>query len=323
MVVIIWADWYALTFIIISVVLAIISLAYMIGIGFHLPKLQAWAKEELYQVFASALIAVLLISFVSTIETTMKAAYNNQVPFDIANGYIDTMISNLGVYFMSVVATDVEFALLQSMLYSAMPSQIGFKIDPFAGMTTLTSLLSLMMEAILTGMAIMIGQKTFLLFIHNRLTMLFPIGIALRAFPFTRAAGGALIAIFLGFYIFYPFMWVFDSAVYNEISSAGYIHPNFSDNGAGLGAACTSDTVSCTTNTQDIGGNIIFSLLFGSMVQGVSTGTNALGYTAVYYLFIFVVIMSIFNLLTTLVLTNELAKILGSEIDLGGLSGII
>jgi hypothetical protein len=310
MVVIAWANWYAITFIVISVALSLVSLAYMMGIGFHLPKLQAWAKEELYQALASALIAVLLMAFVSTIDNTMKSIYGKD-PFKIAFDYIKNMIFNLTSYFMQVMVTDVAFALLQSMAFKAMPSQMGFSLNPFAGMTTLTSMLSLMMEAILGGMAIMLGQGTFLMFIQQQLSIIFPIGIALRAFPWSRPAGGALIAIFIGFYVFYPFLWVFDSAIYDEISNMHYITPNFSANAEGLGAACTEDAVKCTTNTPDIGANIILGLI------------SAMGYQAVYYLFVFVFILSFFNLLTVLVLVNELAKIFGSEIDLGGLSGLI
>ncbi|NYZ75745.1 hypothetical protein H0N98_00660 [Candidatus Micrarchaeota archaeon] len=312
MVVIAWASWYAITFVIISVVLAIITLAYMIGIGFHLPKLQAWAKDELYQALASAIIAVLLMSFVSTIRTTMISVYGKD-PFEIVIlDYIPQLIGNLGIFFMGVVEIDVSFALMQSMLFSAMPSQMGFKINPFAGMTTITSFLSLMMEAILTGMAILFGQLTFLIFIQNRLSILFPIGIALRAFPFSRQAGGALIATFLGFYVFYPFLWVFDRAIYNEVSVFSLTSINAGlPNSAGIGSACTDNTAQCTTNTPDIGLNIILWIV------------SAIAYPVIYYLFVFVVIMSIFNLLTTLVLINELAKLLGSEIDLGGLSGLI
>lgn len=310
MVTVIWADWYALTFVVISIALALVALAYMAAIGFHLPKLQAWAKEEFYQALASALIAVLLMTFVSTINLITTQLYGRD-PFGIAFDYVNAMAASLGTFFLQVAYVDVVYALMQSMVYHMMPSQMGFNIDPFGGMVVLTSMLSFLMEAILTGMSIMLGQGTFLLFIRAQLSIIFPIGIALRSFPFTRPAGGALIAVFFGFYIFYPFLWVFDNAIYNEISSVNYINPGFSANAEGLGSACTADVVQCTTNTPDIGLNIILSII------------NTLGYKAIYYLFVFAFIMSLFNLLTVLVLTNELAKVFGSEIDLGGLSGLI
>jgi hypothetical protein len=306
-----WADWYGITFFVISVTMAIVAIAYMFGIGFHLPKLQGWAKEEFFQALASALIAVLLISFSLTIDNSIKSLYGGRDPFKVASDYVTDMVMNLSGYFLSVVYMDVGIALLQSMAFKAMPSQMGFSISPFAGFTVLTALLSLMMEGILGGMGIMIGQGTFLMFIHKQFLILLPVGIALRAFPFSRSAGGALIAVFIGFYIFYPFLWVFDSQVYREISNLNYINPNLSANAQGLGSACAQDTVKCTTNTPDFGSNMILALI------------KDVGYNAVYYLFVFVFIMSLFNLLTVLVLTNELAKIFGAEIDLGGLSGLI
>lgn len=306
MAVVVWADWYAITFALISVAMALIALAYMIAMGFHLPKLQAWAKEEFYQALASALIAVLLIMLVSTINTTMTSIYGRD-PFGIAFDYMKAMATNLSVWFLAIAGIDFGFALMQSMAFKAMPSQFGFSINPFAGMTTLTSMLSLTMEAILGGMAIMLGQSAFLSFIKTQLSIILPIGIALRSFPVTRYAGGALIAIFLGFYVFYPFLWVFDNAIYNEIS----IIPPISINAPGAVAACITNPFACVTTSLDIGLNVILWLI------------NTILYITVYDLFIFVFLMSFFNLATVLVLTDELAKIFGSEIDLGGLSGLI
>lgn len=307
---VIWGDWYSITFVVISATMALIALAYAVATGFHLPRLQAWVKEEFYQALASALIAVLLIMFVSTITNTMISIYGKD-PFGIAFGYILAMTSNLTNYFLQVLEYDVLYALAQSVVFKVMPSQFGFNINPFAGYVTLTSMFSLLMEAILGGMAVMLGQYAFLSFIHTQLSIIVPIGIALRAFPFSRAAGGALIAVFLGFYVFYPFLWAFDSAIYSEVSNPKYINPNFSSNAAGLGAACTADPMKCTTNTPDIGANILLSFI------------QNLGYAAVYYLFVFAFLLSFFNLATVLVITDELAEVFGSDIDLGGLSGLI
>ncbi len=312
MAVIVWADWYSITFVVISATMALVALAYMVGIGFHLPKLQAWAKEEFYQALASALIAVLFISFVSTIKTTMQNLYGGD-PFQIASTYIGKVISSLTVLFMAVVGTDVPFSLMQSLTFKAMPSQMGFSINPFIGLTTLTSMLSLMMEGILGAMAVMLSQGTFLLFIQYQLPIIFPIGIALRAFPWTRHAGGALIAIFFGFYIFYPFLWVFNSAIYDEtiqqLSFMGAAR-NFV-NALGIGAGCIENPTTCLTNVPDFGANIMLALI------------NLIAYPVIAHLFIFAILLPLFNLLTVLILINELAKIFGSEIDLGGLQGLI
>ncbi|NYZ78993.1 hypothetical protein H0N99_02495 [Candidatus Micrarchaeota archaeon] len=312
MIIIDWGAWYGITFAVISLALALISIAYMLGIGFHLPKLQAWAKEELFQALASALIAVLILTFAVTIDLTMKNIYGKE-PFTVATDYINKMIANLSSFFIAVVAVDASFALLQTMAFNAMPSQMGFSISPFAGLTTLTSMLSLTMEGILGGMAIMLGQSAFLSFIHDKLIIVLPIGIALRSFPWSRSAGGALIAIFLGFYIFYPFMWVFNSALYDEtilqVSTMG--STPFLGSAIGGGISCASNPITCFTNTPDIGLNIILALI------------NYLEYVVVLHLVVFVFMLSLFNLLTVLVLVNELAKILGSEIDVGGLQGLI
>jgi hypothetical protein len=314
-----WVDVYSITFAIISVVLALVSLAYMIGTGFHLPKLQAWAKDELYQAIASALLAILLIALVSTINTTMNDIYGGD-PFVIAGNYINALTVSMTAFFTAAVTMDAVFGVYQSLALKAMPTQTGFNISPFTGFAPLTAMLSLAMEAILGGLGLTLGQGVFLSFIKTQLSILLPIGIALRAFPFSRPAGGAMIAVFLGFYIFYPFLWVFDNAIYNEtilpLATAGVIRSlggawNNVLNALGIGSSCTENTMSCTTNTPDFGGNMMLALV------------NAIAYPVILYLFIFVVFLPMFNLIVVLILINELAKIFGAEIDLGGLSGLI
>lgn len=314
-----WADWLSITFAVMSVVLALVSLAYMIGTGFHLPKLQAWAKDELYQALAGGLLTILIVSFVLTLDATMVAIYG-QDPFTIAVNYINSIFTALSVFFGSVVALDAVLNIFQSLALKAMPSQTGFTINPFTGLSPLTAMLTLAMEAILGGMGIMLGQSAFLSFIKTQLSILLPIGLALRAFPFSRPAGGAMMAVFLGFYVFYPFLWVFNSAIYDEtILQLTLIGPlrnvgnagNQILNALGVGSSCNENPMSCSTNTPDFGGNIMLALI------------NSIAYPTILYLFIFVVFLPMFNLIVVLVLVNELAKIFGGEIDLGGLGGLI
>lgn len=307
-----WAEWYGITFGVISLVFALVALAYAVGMGFHLPKLQAWAKDEFYQALASALLAVFLLTFLSTIDATMLSIYGAD-PFGLAMNFINELIGAMMEWFLAIVEISAVFALLQSLLFSAMPTQTGFSVSPFVGLAPVTSMLSLAIEAVLGGAGLLLGQLSFLSFIQTQLQILLPMGIALRAFPFSRPAGGAIIAVFLGFYVFYPFLWVFDKAIYDEtkqaIITAGSAR-NFL-NAIGLGSSCEDNPASCTTNTPDFGGNMFLSFV------------NFVAYPVILYLFVFVIFMPMFNLIVVLVLINELAKIFGAEIDIGGLSGLI
>lgn len=307
-----WAEWYGITFAVISVMFGLVALAYMIGVGFHLPKLQAWAKDELYQAIASGLLAVLLLSFIASIDATMVSIYGAD-PFGIASNYLTMLTTSMMEFFIAIVEMDTFFGILQSLVFKAMPTQTGFNINPFVGLAPVTSMLSLGMEAVLGGIGLLLGQSSFLSFIKTQFQILLPIGIALRAFPFSRPAGGAIIAVFLGFYIFYPFLWVFNRAIYEETILPLTLTGGFRNfmNAVGLGSSCRDDPMSCTTNTPDFSGNMFLSLI------------KFVAYPIILYLFIFVVFLPMFNLIVVLVLINELAKIFGAEIDLGGLSGLI
>jgi len=307
-----WAEWYGITFAVISVVLALVSLAYMVGVGFHLPKLQAWAKDEIYQAIASGLIAVLLLSFVTTIDATMTSIYGSD-PFGIAGGYIGELTNAMFGWFTMILSLDSFLAILESLLFKAMPTQTGFNITPFGGLAPVTAMLSLAMEATLGGIGLLLGQGSFLSFIKTQFQILLPIGIALRAFPFSRSAGGAIIAVFLGFYVFYPFLWVFDKALYDETRILTMLTGPGRNllNAFGLGAECVTNPMSCVTNIWSVIGNMFL------------TAVHAIAYPIILYLFVYVIFLPMFNLIVVLVLINELAKIFGAEIDLGGLSGLI
>ncbi|MCX6776154.1 MAG: hypothetical protein NT130_04890 [Candidatus Micrarchaeota archaeon] len=305
-----WADWQTITLAVVSLMFGLGSLAYMIGTGFHLPKLQGWAKDELYQALASLFLLVLLTVFVLTIDATMTNIYG-QDPFTIAGGYINNITMALSLFFASVVAFDAFFQLFKTLAFKAMITQTGFDINWFIGLAPITSMLSLSMEAILGGMALMLGMSAFILFIKYQLSILLPIGMVLRAFPFSRSAGGALIAIFLGFYVFFPFLWVFDSYIYADISPTVLPLYNGVLNVLGIGSSCNECPMCCAANTPDFGGNMFLNIIMN------------LSYPAIYYLFIFVFLLPLFNLIMVLILINELAKIFGSEIDISGLSGLI
>jgi len=310
MVTVSWPEWQAITLGVVSMMLALVSLAYMIGIGFHLPKLQAWAKDELYQALASVLLSVLLISFVLTIDTTMQNMYGGD-PFDIAIRYIQDVTLALTSFFTSIVSFDVVFQILKSMLLKAMPSQTGFTINPFVGVAPLTQLMSMAMEAILGGMGLMLGMSAFLLFIKTQLPIILPIGLALRAFPWSRPAGGALIAVFIGFYVFFPFLWVFDRQIYLEVSPSTNLLISAMSSSLGSVGTCLLNLIACFSNTSNWGAGTLLTMI------------NSVAYPSIYYMFIFVLLLPMFNLIMVLILINELAKIFGSEIDISGLSGLI
>ncbi|MCX6776863.1 MAG: hypothetical protein NTY73_02765 [Candidatus Micrarchaeota archaeon] len=307
-----WAEWQAITLAVVSLMFSLVSLAYMIGTGFHLPKLQGWAKDELYQALASLLLAVLLITFISTIDTTMSSIYGKD-PFDIARDYVNTVTAGLGTFFTGFVAYDVYFQLFKSAVLKAMPSQTGFDINPLIGLAPLTAMLSLSIEATLGAMALLFGMSAFISFIQYQLSIILPIGMVLRAFPFSRSAGGALIAVFLGFYVFYPFFWVFDSYIYSDVTAAMYAFPlaNTATTALGIGSECIQCPMCCVANVPDLSGNMFLSIIMN------------LTYPVIYYIFILALLLPIFNLIMVLILINELAKIFGSEIDITGLSGLI
>lgn len=68
-----FADWAPITAIVILISLFVVSLAFMVGRGLGMRDIEMFAKEELYQCIASALILGVFISFAALLENTSQS----------------------------------------------------------------------------------------------------------------------------------------------------------------------------------------------------------------------------------------------------------
>jgi hypothetical protein len=317
-----WAEWQGLTALVISITFAIISLAYTIGIGFHMPKLQAWAKNEMYQAFGSLFIAAMMFAIVEGLTAFMNelgatepvgcpviVPYTTTQPiFHAVSCYIANLIQSFLATLGSTVGAEIVLGLIASTTFKAQPYQLGFSVSYGAGLAPLTSLISLAVSSAAAGAWLMDIQLILLKLIENNILLIFPIGVFLRAFPFSRAAGGTLIAISIGLYLIYPLMWLFDAYVYTEgvaqTPSSSLLPQSLTDCIRANLMACLSVPVALTTD-------IIKTVLF------------PLFYSLVYNLVIFGLMLPIFNLIVTIIVIGDLAELLGGQIDPRALTKLI
>jgi len=78
-------------------------------------------------------------------------------------------------------------------------------------MGMISDLLGIVMQFCGMGIGLFWVNKAVLEFIGTQIPILFPIGCVLRAFPWTRGAGAALIALVVGLYVVYPLLVVVGS----------------------------------------------------------------------------------------------------------------
>ena len=317
-----WIEWQSLTALVVSITFGIISLAYAVGTGFHLPKLQAWAKNEIYQAFGSLFIAAMMFAIVEGINSTMNALGTLQpvacpigtppyatggAIFEAVKCFMATLLNNFLSTLGSLLGAEIVLGLIASTTFKAQPYQLGISVSYGAGLAPITNLIALGVSSAAAGAWLMNIQLILLKLIENNILILFPIGIFLRAFPFSRAAGGSMMAIAIGLYVMYPSMWLFNAFVYAETGIAG------------APAILTPQYI-----LDCIHFNLMACLSIPlTIIPDIVNLIPTIAYNLVYNLFIYAVMLPLFNLIVTLIVINNLAQLLGGEIDIRGLTKII
>jgi len=190
----------------------IATLAYMVSVIFDLKGLRNWAKSEFYQALASAVLVVALISLSYVMfDVGVRAMIGSIDPFQQAQNYLDGVLSDLSSLYVSTYDFNFLFEILPSFTFYI--NAAAFSIKPFFWLVpTLITKHHLVTQLVATVTVTASFQKALIFFfINTGFAVFLPLGVILRAFPFTRGAGGLLIAIAIGFFIVYPVMFTYVS----------------------------------------------------------------------------------------------------------------
>lgn len=217
---------------IILAVLMIMALLYAIGTAFSIPRVITYVKTEYLESILNIVIIVMLfggmifiaqgVSFITNLGGSVVSASGVQAAttgYALGTGAsvstVPLLYSSIcNVYFNDAVLHFGGLAVLSgdSLIYSiasgfsvqAMPNGMGIETTPLNGLTPFMQVLSFMTPLISGAIIVELG----IIFLLAIIYYLFPIflfsGILLRCFPWTRAAGGTLLALFIGFYVFFP-----------------------------------------------------------------------------------------------------------------------
>jgi hypothetical protein len=238
--------WNLIIGVAILIVVLLLSLGYMAASFLGDDKLKAWVGRELGQVFFSALIVVVVVALVGTLDQWLHllslaggSNWQNYVTNGVCciPGPTVTCISSPGSLSRGrachiEIATDYLQILYESSRQSAsaclnnyglfaflshisindsltLKFLAGKSITPFAGLELAAEFFSILFDLIIKTMMLLRAQQVFLDFLWYPLfPVLISMGLALRIFYFTRKLGGMLIAISLAFYIVFPMFYV-------------------------------------------------------------------------------------------------------------------
>ena len=190
---------------------AIMGMIYGLGYAFKISRLTQFSKIE----FGEMAVTFILIGvFIGSISATSPSGLLHIGPSTVSSTFIGScqvlstnaisLFNNLMTYYLP--ATQV-LSLFKNFKVELTPVEFGFTFNPFVGYTLESHAINELFGFSTLMIMIFLGLVIFLGVIYNLFPLFLYLGIVLRTVPFTRAAGGAFIGLFVGFYIFFPFMF--------------------------------------------------------------------------------------------------------------------
>ena len=318
---------------IILMVLTLEGILYAIGRAFGINKLVDYVRREYVEVLANIIIVVVVLvgGFYIFNNATVffgnlaavGAGSNNILPsppsgnagsnawpvvfVDVCNNYETSIIENNLYNYISVVLYLFFVESTVGTTINVDPNAFGFTIKPFTGVQTL--LTTLWSEEAISFAVISMGALIIMLLfvIYFLFPIFFYVGIVLRCFPWTRAAGGSMLALFISFYIVLPaLLYAFSQVSVNNSTLCGS-----SGTFASTQKLCNSGQALNALGSSiisDIKGylNAVFSVIgatsFGTtMFENVIDFTNTLSYS----------VLQMMGLIISFIISYDLLEFLG------------
>ncbi|VVB73292.1 Uncharacterised protein [uncultured archaeon] len=280
--------WEASALILTFIAFSVSALAYMLSRVFISKDLEKWAKIEFMYALSSVILVaflIFLVDFMAVKATEFGVLLSadrdylssqvaaDQSPFAIANFYITTMANCVRARYIDMFALSFVPKLLLSLEITT--KSFTFVIPGFVG-GILMQLLNTVLSATYTLTYLLYTldfQRHLLVFARETmLTIFLPVGIVLRAFPFTRSSGNLFIAIAIGFYFVYPTAYGMVLAISKPVSliegSCG-IHgfkdvTSYFDSSSWVNDATGGAFSLKTMSFATLGLSSVFSMMFGA-----------------------------------------------------------
>lgn len=302
----------------------LMGLVYVLGIASKWDMLKKFAANEYLEDFLSIIIILIVIGGIAIFNSASVTVANTftvnpsssttsiLTPASLYTSLCSNMFSNMiepGLLTeIWIEINRILIGLIGGLKIDLAPSNFGIIFVPLAGFSLVNQLLWIEGGAsffMLSAGAMMI----VLLFVIYYLFPLFLyLGIALRAFPWTRAAGGAFIALFVAFYIFFP-------AIMYQFSTSFSTFTNPSSSAVGL---CSSGKTNCVSSPESLATSS-FKAYLG--VLNLDVGYTA--YTNIYYFsYIFLYLaLNVFGLILALLISYEVLGIVGRLLGASSVKG--
>ncbi len=342
-----WGAWQYAALLAVLISAFLVSLAYMTGSIFSNQMLIAWAKNELYQVMASAFILGCFIGILFMVQAGIAGELEDAgVPCAgtdchilLANRYLEVMYDDSAIMARSIIRVNSVLMFFRHFGVTAellVQPYFGIVLSPAAGLGIPAESLKNTMDVLIKIMMLIKAQQIALGLIKDGLfPVLLVMGLVFRTFFFTRKLGGLLIAVAVGMYLVYPLVFVLAhniwlDSIHTQTKSDGtpigsyilkanvsgnltyLIYPNY-DSGTGQTDRLLKIRSNLTGLRKSLG-----EIVTGNFIIGEGGFIEKTSILLVYTTFIpFVALM------TTIGFVRGLSSVLGGDIEIAGLTRIL
>ena len=235
--------------------------------------------QNLYQTdcgYLSQTISLLWGNFGALLIDQVFVTFLSRLAFAFTLPKVGVSIGGTGIKASVSALFSVRFSPLRGLILVG--GDVGVIAGIYGGMGILTSLGMFC----LTMSFALISVTFFLGLIYSLFPLFLYIGIILRTMPWTRAAGGAFLGVFVGFYIFFPLMMLFLLRLNPPPADYSLIPICIPTGPAGTGVYCTvtGSLLTDFVNFMEHWGDILKALTCG-VFAGSSAASSCLFTTLV------------------------------------------
>jgi len=257
-------------------VLMIVAFLYAIGIAFKINYLITFSKNEILENVLNFIlilfvaggiagidgivigIAQFSASAVSTSQQSITST--SSLYYSTCEYYYGNALGEIGNLIL-LALTIFEINIVSSIQFNLMPNGFGATFQPFVWLSLLSKMASSFSLPIVVITGIELVNVYLLAIIYYLFPLFLYLGILFRTFPWTRAIGGALLGLFISFYVFYPALIYAISSITASPSIQAYAKN-----------IITNHEITLQTNlftkslTTSINPNVMISTIFSSLI---------------------------------------------------------
>ena len=241
--------WSGIAGLALLIVVLLLAIGYMAAVFMHDDRLKAWVTRELGQVLFSAVIIVVAVLLVGSLDSWLRVLslagspeWQNYVNYgvccvpgnacvlpqasdvrgrachiELASDYLQILYETARHSAATYLDNYGWYAFLSRMSVSTtvvMKFMAGLSFTPFAGLEMTAEFFSTLFDMAIKTMMLIRAQQMFLDFLwYPFFPVMISMGLVLRIFYFTRKLGGMLVAIALALYVVFPMFYVLSNGI--------------------------------------------------------------------------------------------------------------